>query len=265
MKKSFVAPWEQDSLTWQQSWHFNGLPTLALPGSNILDMQIPLELKLPVKADFDDFVSPQKPEIYRAIEALLQTNEHMYLYFGAQSENGKTHLLGSICQLAEKAGKSVIYLPLKNAISLSVAICEGLEEADIVCIDDIDAIAGKPDWELALFNLYNNIISRNHQLVISGNNSPANLNIVLKDLKSRLAWGITIFIKALNDQDKSQILQTRAVKLGMPLPSETINYLLTHHSRTMNKLLQTLDLLERASMAAKRKLTVPFVKSVLEN
>ena len=228
-------------------------------------MQIPLELKLPVKADLDDFVSPQKPEIMRSIETLIGKDEHMYLYFGAQAESGKTHLLSSICQLAEKAGKTAIYLPLKQASEFSVAICEGLEEADIVCIDDIDAITGKPDWELALFNLYNNIVSKGHQLVVSGNNTPTNLDISLKDLKSRLSWGITLFLKPLDDEDKSQVLKIRAAKLGMPLPQETITYLLRHHSRTMNSLLQTLEILERESMAAQRKLTVPFVKSVLEN
>ncbi len=228
-------------------------------------MQIPLELKLPVKADLDDFVSPQKQEINQAIQALLNAREHLYLYFGAQAESGKTHLLSGICQLAENADKSVIYLPLKDAAELSVEICEGLEEADIVCIDDINVIAGKQDWELAIFNLYNNIVSKGHQLVISGNNTPSNLDIKLKDLKSRVAWGITISLKPLSDEDKGEVLKTRAAKLGMPLPVETITYLLRHHSRTMIGLLETMNELERESLAAKRKLTVPFVKSVLES
>lgn len=226
-------------------------------------MQIPLELKLPVKADLDDFVSPQKPEINQSIEALLKARDHLYLYFGAPTESGKTHLLSGICQIAESVGKSVIYLPLKQAADLSVEICEGLEEADIVCIDDIDVIAGNQNWERAIFNLYNNVAGKGHQLVISGNNTPANLGIKLKDLKSRLAWGITISLKPLTDENKGQVLKTRATKLGMPLPEETITYLLRHHSRTLNELLQTLNDLERESMAAKRKLTVPFVKSVI--
>ena len=51
----------------------------------------------------------------------------------------------------------------------------------------------------------------------------------------------------------------------MELPDEAGNYLLRHHSRTLTDLLQTLDQLERASLAAQRKLTVPFVKDFLNS
>ena len=226
-------------------------------------MQIPLELKLPVRADLNDFIAQNRQEISKAVQTVIDADGHHYLYLWGNATTGKTHLLSALCQLAEAARLNVIYLPLKQAAEFSPEICEGLETADIICIDDIEKIAGKQPWELALFNLYNRIRDEGKKLVISSNQSPGNIPITLADLKSRLAWGITISLKNLTDEDKKHILQQRAARLGMELTDETGNYLLRHHSRTMTALLATLDRLERASLAAQRKLTVPFVKDFL--
>ena len=184
-------------------------------------MQIPLELKLPVKADLDDFVAANKPEITKALQAILYTNGHAFLYIWGKNATGKTHLLSALCQLAESAAASIIYLPLKQADELSPEICEGLESADILCIDDINRIAGNAEWEKALFHLYNRARDAGKKLVISSDQSPAVIPIELADLKSRLAWGVTMAIKNLTDQDKKTILQQRALHLGMELPDET--------------------------------------------
>ncbi len=228
-------------------------------------MQIPLELKLPVRADLDDFIAQNKREISQAIRTVIDSDGHHYLYTWGNTSTGKTHLLSALCQLAESAQLNIIYLPLKQATEFSPEICEGLETADIICIDDIEEIAGKQEWEIAIFNLYNRIRDAEKKLVISSNQSPASIPVKLADLKSRLAWGITIALKNLTDQDKKHILQQRAANLGMELSDETGNYLLRHHSRTITALLTTLDKLERASLAAQRKLTVPFVKDFLSH
>ena len=85
----------------------------------------------------------------------------------------------------------------------------------------------------------------------------------MADLKSRLAWGITIGLKELSDEHKQLVLQSRAQQMGMTLSGEACSYLLHHHSRTLKALLDTLEKLERASLAAHRKLTIPFIKEVL--
>ena len=227
-------------------------------------MQIPLELKLPVKADLNDFVASNRQEITRALQTVIQSEEHVFLYIWGSAATGKTHLLSALCQLAENASLTIIYLPLKQASDLSPEICEGLESADIICIDDIEQIAGNPEWENSLFHLYNRIRDTGKKLVISSSQSPAAIPIGLPDLKSRLAWGITLTLKNLTDEDKKVILQQRALHLGMELPDDTGNYLLRHHSRTITALLTTLDKLDHASLAAQRKLTVPFVKDFLQ-
>jgi len=226
-------------------------------------MQIPLELKLPVKAELDDFIADNQREIVKAIKNLLDADGHQFLYLRGGQATGKTHLLSAVCQLAETQHSQAIYLPLDQFTQISPDMCEGLEAADVICIDNIDRIAGNTDWEQAIFHLYNRVRDAGGKLLISSNQSPAQIPILLADLKSRLAWGVTVALQPLTDVQKQMLLQQRAHQLGMQLPDETVSYLLSHHSRTLPDLLHTLDKLERASLAAQRKLTVPFVKEVL--
>ena len=95
-------------------------------------MQIPLELKLPVKASFDDFVSNQKQEITSAIQELINKFEHHFIFLSGANATGKTHLLSALCQSAETADQSIIYLPLQQADEFPPEICEGIETADII-------------------------------------------------------------------------------------------------------------------------------------
>lgn len=228
-------------------------------------MQIPLELKLPVKAELDDFIADNQREIVKAIKNLLDADGHQFLYLWGGQATGKTHLLSAVCQLAETQQLQAVYLPLDQYTQISPDMCDGLEAADVICIDDIDQIAGNTDWEQAVFHLYNRVRDAGGKLLISSNQSPGQVPILLADLKSRLAWGVTVALQPLTDAQKQMLLQQRAHQLGMLLPDETVSYLLSHHSRTLPDLLDTLDKLERASLAAQRKLTVPFVKEVLNS
>ncbi len=228
-------------------------------------MQIPLELKLPIRAELKDFIASNSNEIITAVKQTIQSSQHEFLYLWSAGPSGKTHLLSAMCSLAEKSEQAVIYLPMQQAHDLSPEIFDGLEAADIVCIDDIDELAGNQYWEQALFNLYNRLRDENRRLVVTSHYSPVSIPIVLPDLKSRLAWGISLNIASLDDTDKKHILQLRARNIGMELSDEAVAYLLNHHSRDLASLINILDKLENASLIEKRKLTIPFLKEQLSH
>ena len=227
-------------------------------------MQLPLELKLPVKATLEDFVASNKSEIKAAFNSLVKAENHSFIFLWSQPGQGKTHLLSALCQLAESHNDVIAYLPLKQADEFPVEICEGLEHSNIICIDDIDVISGNKDWEIALFNLYNRIKDNDHKLIVTADCSPGSLTIQLPDLKSRLSWGISLAVPALDDAQKKMVLQKKAQASGMVLQSDTADYLLTHHSRSLKDLTKTLTDLEHATLVAKRKLTIPFVRDFLQ-
>ncbi|MDX1810510.1 MAG: DnaA regulatory inactivator Hda [Gammaproteobacteria bacterium] len=228
-------------------------------------MQLSLSIGLRDDASFDNFFPGENTVAVKHLENILsslQSEGSVYLW--GHEASGKTHLLQALCHQATSLELSAAYLPLSQWRELDVAMLEGLENYAIVCIDDVDAIAGNVDWEQALFHLYNQIFSKGTHLVVSASSSLQDSPLQLPDLKSRLSWGIVFQIKELSEEDKVLALQHRAHRRGLELPENVAQYLLRRYSRDMNSLLDILNRLDEASLVAKRKLTVPFVKQWLE-
>ena len=159
---------------------------------------------------------------------------------------------------------NVAYIPLQQHAVLSPVLLEGLEQLDIVCIDDLDQVAGVNQWELAVFNLFNAMIDAGKPLLFAANASPKGIPVSLADLKSRLGWGMTFHLKPLNEEERFRMLQRRAELRGLVLSDEITAYLARRLPRDMRTLLDILDRLDEASLAAKKKLTIPFVRELLE-
>jgi len=130
--------------------------------------------------------------------------------------------------------------------------------------DNIEGIAGDDEWEAAVFHLYNRILETGRtRLFITGDRPPRQLNLSLPDLASRLDWGQIYKLQPLSDEEKLQALQLRAKLRGFELPEDVGRFLLKRLDREMRTLFMTLDQLDRASITAQRKLTIPFVKEIL--
>jgi DnaA family protein len=140
----------------------------------------------------------------------------------------------------------------------------GLDECDLVCLDNIEAIAGNPAWEQAFFNFFNQHRDQGHKLVLSAFCSPNALSIQLPDLKTRLNWGLALKIKVLSDDERIAALIFKANQLGFEITPQTGDFLVSHYDRNPESLWTLLDKLNLETLAAKRKLTVPFLKQILE-
>lgn len=113
-------------------------------------------------------------------------------------------------------------------------------------------------------SLQSNSESGKTRLLITGDRPPRQLNLGLPDLASRLDWGQIYKLQPLSDEDKLQALQLRARLRGFELPEDVGRFLLKRLDREMRTLFMTLDQLDRASITAQRKLTIPFVKEILK-
>lgn len=227
--------------------------------------QLPLNVNLRDEALFDNFFIGQNAQLIHALKNCITQRDEQFIYCYGESGVGRTHVLQSCCHLAGEHNKTVFYLPLSLHADFSPAIFDALEQQEFVCIDDVDAIAGDAAWEEALFYFYNRARDCGVSLIVSAQHPPQQLHCVLKDLQSRLAWGLTIEIKNLNDDEKMQALIMRASLRGLHLSDDVANYLIHHYSRHMRDLFIFLEKLDHASLIAKRKLTVPFIKFVMEN
>ena len=125
-------------------------------------------------------------------------------------------------------------------------------------------VAGLLEWEEAIFHLYNRLYDAGGKIIIAANDLPKSINLKLPDLISRLSWGFVFQLYLLEDTEKLFILTMRANRRGIILSDEVGKYILTHCPRHMGTLFAALDALDKASLAAQRRLTIPFVKEVLE-
>lgn len=226
--------------------------------------QLTLGVDLKDEATFANFYAGSNDQLVEILKkSAAGVGEWVIYLYGAGGE-GCTHLLQAACYQAHQHGFRTVYLPLIHLIEFSPSILEGLEELDVICVDDIHMLAGRPEWEEAFFHAYNRIHASGKRLIVTANVSPKALGITLPDVVSRLTWGIVYQLTALSDQEKLAILIMRAERRGMTLVEEVGKYILTHCPRHMSTLFAALDVLDKASLAAQRKLTIPFVKSVLQ-
>jgi len=221
--------------------------------------QLPLGIGLKDAATFDNFYTAGNELV---IEALQQGTDRM-LYLWGPPGCGKSHLLQALCHATAANGQSPVYLPLQELMALAPELLEGLERQVLIAIDDIQVIAGMPQWEEALFHLYNRVRDHGHRLVVSATVAPAGLALTLPDLASRLGWGPVFQLAFLTDTDKQAALQMRARRRGLEMGDEVAEYLLRRCPRDMDSLFSLLNQLDRASLAAQRRLTIPFVREVL--
>ncbi|WP_049721331.1 DnaA regulatory inactivator Hda [Gilvimarinus polysaccharolyticus] len=229
--------------------------------------QLSLSVSLKDDATFDNYYAPahsSNGQVIRALREQVEGQGEHFLYLWGASGVGLTHLLQASCHNAESRRLVVQYLPLHDMASFAPeALLEGLEELDMVCLDGLEAVAGHPAWERALFNLYNSLRDAGRLLLVAAAQNPRELNIALPDLRSRLQWGITLKVQPLNDADKQQALMRRARERGIELNEEVASYIVQRVPRDMTQLFCYLHKLDHASLAEQRKLTIPFVKKTL--
>ena len=227
--------------------------------------QIPLKIQRKENISFDNFLPGKNIEFINTLKQSIDKQDEQFIYFWGQSAVGKSHLSQAICQYYKAQGKSSILLPLKTVVGLDISILDNIENNFLICIDDLQGIAQNPVWEEAIFNLFNETRLRGIKLFISADKKGADIGLLLPNLISRLQWGLIYQVHELNDDEKIQVLINRTQLRGIHLSDKLAQYILTHHRRNMSELAQFLDILDYASLAEKKKLTIAFVKKIMQS
>jgi len=227
--------------------------------------QIPLSLRLRDTSEFQNYWSGQNRELVdrcRQLALAPASRPADWVFLWGEPGTGKTHLLEAICHAAGSQNGSPMYLSLRDLAVDAWAVLDGIEVNRPICIDDIDAIVGRPEWERGLFGLYERLRVSGGILVAAGRSNPATLRFGLLDLATRLGSGLVYQIHPMSDGEKILALRLRASRRGLEMSDDVGRYLLGRFARDTHSLFALLDRLDTASLAAQRRLTVPFLRSL---
>ena len=222
------------------------------------EAQLSLAVNLRDGFDFDGYWDGGNEAAVAAVRAL----EPGSCYLWGEAGSGKSHLLQAACGEATRQGLRPVYLSLAQA-GLAPENLAGFDGLDLVALDDLDAVAGDEAWEQALFHLYNRLHDAGARQLLAATVSPTALPLRLPDLKSRCGWGLVFRLQRLDETGLRQALRHRAARRGLELPDEVLDYLLRRLPREPALLFALLDRLDHASLAAQRRLTIPFIRTRL--
>jgi DnaA family protein len=226
--------------------------------------QLPLGIRLRDTSVFASFFGGRNQPVIDALLSLPRGRTPTCVWLHGAAGVGKTHLLQALCAAGSQADDFAAYFPMLEASDLNAELLSGYGEFALVCVDDAQVIAGRDDWERALFRLHQELDEHGGRLVAAGAAPPAAAAFRLPDLASRLNGGLVMTLQPLDEQEQIAALQLRARLRGVELPDEAAQFLLRRLPRNMAALCAFLDELDEASLVAQRRLTVPFVRDVIE-
>lgn len=229
-----------------------------------LHPQLPLSISLRPGASLSNFQTGEVNGLVLDLLAQFAMNaKERQVFLWGGNGSGKTHLLNAVCNMAGAQHRRAVYIPLQALSHYGVGLLQGLESLDIVCIDDLQTIANDRDWQVAIFNLINRSRDAGKQLLFAADDNPLQGGYTLPDLVSRFTWGPVLRVAPLDDDSLRAALIQRAAEMGFELSEEVATYMQNHYVRDIVTVTRYLEQLDRASLAAQRRLTIPFVKSVL--
>lgn len=226
--------------------------------------QLPLALRYPADQRLDTFVDAPAG-VLAQLQALAEGNAEDWLYLAGPAGVGKTHLLLATCAATEAAGRRAAYLPLAAAAGRLRDALEALEGNDVLALDGLEVIAGHRDDEVALFDAHNRARAAGTRIFYASRANPDDLGPGLPDLRSRLSQCSRIALHPLDEAGRREVLRQRARRRGWVLEETALDWLLKRVDRDLAGLTMLLDRLDRASLAAQRRITVPFLRQVLSS
>ena len=214
----------------------------------------------PNNSSFDDFYF-EKNNL--PILENLKSGDDLVIF--GLSKVGKSFLLQSLCNYFSRSNKSSLYLPLKELNNYKTGLLDDLEKLDLVCIDDLQLIAGDNKWETAIFNLINNCLISNCRIVFCSNINPSLISFELDDLFSRIQKINRMEVHPVKSDNLIEAVRFFADLRSINIGDKEVTYLINHSKRNMGDLVTHINQLDKLSMQLKRKITIPLIKKVIGN
>ena len=226
--------------------------------------QLALQIQINERASLNNFfVSKKNNKTIQILKnILLGSDKGVQIFIDDLGSNGKSYLLQAICNDFSNSNNSSIYIPMQEAINLDPSILEGVSELNLICIDDIELINKRRDWEIALFNLINECYEKECFLLLSGS---INKLEAIPDLVSRIQKMETLRLEAINDDELLEATKAISKNLNIEISDKNMNYLINNSKRDIKTIFRTLSQLEKESLERKKSIGLNLIKEVIQN
>ncbi len=178
-------------------------------------------------------------------------------YLWGEGASGKTHLLEAVGGALSAQGNRVGWL------HAGVMDPPEFDERWVaVLMDDVHLYTAVQQH--AAFNWFVNAQSLQRGVVAAGALPPADLQL-REDLRTRLGWGHVFHLQVLDEPERRAVLRQAADARGVMLSDDVLDYMLHRFSRDLGSLMELLNQLDGYALQTKRAVTIPLIRSMLEN
>lgn len=226
--------------------------------------QLPLDLRWPPHQRLDAFWPGSNVAALQAVTDIAAGGV-AWTYLHGAAGTGKSHLLIGACRAALADGRPARYLSLAELPRPRGEALAGIAAGGLLALDDVQAVAADADGERAVFDLYNRAKAARACLLLSADAPPAELGIGLPDLVSRLAMCTQYALRPLDDAGRRAMLRLLAGRVGLRLDVDVLDWWFARRPRDPASLVATLQRIDRAALAAQRRVTVPFLRELLRD
>ncbi|MDF1627610.1 MAG: chromosomal replication initiator protein DnaA [Parvibaculaceae bacterium] len=244
----------------------------------------PVGAPLDERFTFDNFVVGKSNELAhaaarRVAEATDVTFNPLFLYGGVGL--GKTHLMHAIAWEIRRRHpeRKVLYLSAEKFMYQFVralrfkdtmAFKQQFRTVDVLMIDDVQFISGKDSTQEEFFHTFNALIDHNHQVIISADRSPSDLDGIEERIRSRLGWGLVADIHATDYELRLGILQAKAESMArhagaVEIPAGVLELLASRITNNVRELEGALTRVVAYASLVGRPISVEMAMEVLRD
>ncbi len=228
---------------------------------------------------FENFVVGKPNELayaaaLRVAESATPQFNPLFLYGGVGL--GKTHLMHAIAWKIRQChpNRKVIYLSAEKFMYQfvralrykdMVSFKDQFRAVDVLMIDDVQFISGKDTTQEEFFHTFNALVDKNHQVIVSADKSPSDLENIEERLKSRLGWGLVADIHPTTYELRLGILQAKAAALNVKMPKEVLEFLAFKITSNIRELEGALNRILAHSSLVGRSISLDTTQEVLRD
>lgn len=221
--------------------------------------QLPLDIGLARPPTLASFLAGPNEAAWRHLLLWTgsPTRSPVPTYLWGASGSGRTHLLQAVQEALREQGAATGWLDpsVKEPPEFD-------ERWALVLMDDVDAYNAVQQH--AAFNWFVNAQTLQRGVLAAGLLPPADLAL-REDLRTRLGWGHVFELHVLSEPERRAVLRQAADARGIFLGDEVMDFILHRFSRDLGSLMQLLEHLDVYALQTQRAITIPLIKSMLEN